>query len=385
MSRRLQILRFLTLFGIIWGTIHFYLFLRIAFYLELDADARFYLGWTLGILAFASLMILPVSRTLPRSVASLFAWTAYTWMGMGFVIFTGLLVTDVGWGLLSWVNADIANQRTALLAQGFGTLLVLLIVGTGLYALFNALRPVKVRHVDIKQAKLPLSFQGLRIAQISDVHIGSILGGKWLTKVVNQINALDVHLVVITGDLVDGSVKELASHIESLRQLKARYGVYFVTGNHEYYSGVVEWCRYLESLKIKVLRNETITLVRGNDRLEIAGVNDWSTRHYPGGYHLERAIAGHDPCNTLILLSHQPASMHDAISAGVDLQLSGHTHGGQIWPFNYLVYLQQPVVEGLYKHPTRNFQMYVSPGTGFWGPPMRLATRAEITHLTLSK
>jgi hypothetical protein len=190
-------------------------------------------------------------------------------------------------------------------------------------------------------------------------------------------------MIVITGDLVDGSVEELAQHVAPLADLRSQYGTYFVTGNHEYYSGVDQWCAYLTNIGVHVLRNERVSITNSSDEsFDLAGVDDWSSRRFPAE-DLDTALAGRDPDKTLILLAHQPAAAHVAAAQGVDLQLSGHTHGGQIWPFNYLVPLQQPYTQGLYRHGNTQTQVYVSAGTGFWGPPMRLGTSAEITLITL--
>src|SRR5262249_39462489 len=189
--------------------------------------------------------------------------------------------------------------------------------------------------------------------------------------------------IFITGDLVDGSVEELADQVEPLGKLAARYGVYFVTGNHEYYSGVEEWCRHLPKLGIRVLRNERVSLGDARASIHLAGRDDYGSSRAGAshGYDLDRALAGRDPERELVLLAHQPGGFDEAARKGVGLQLSGHTHGGQLWPFT-------EAVRHVYKHfagldREGDSQIYVSRGTGYWGPPMRLGAPAEITKIVL--
>jgi predicted MPP superfamily phosphohydrolase len=184
---------------------------------------------------------------------------------------------------------------------------------------------------------------------------------------------------VITGDLVDGSVEQLGALTAPLKELHAKDGVFFVTGNHEYYSGVDEWLAYLGELGIRVLRNERVPV----GPIDLAGVDDWSARSFGHGHgaDLSKALAGRDKERPVVLLAHQPQAIVEAEQHGVDLQLSGHTHGGQMFPWVYAVKLVTPYVAGLYQHKTS--ALYVSRGTGYWGPPVRVGAPAEITHLTL--
>jgi predicted MPP superfamily phosphohydrolase len=197
---------------------------------------------------------------------------------------------------------------------------------------------------------------------------------------VRQTNALAPDLVAITGDLVDGSVDELRHLVEPLRDLTARHGVFFVTGNHEYYSGADEWIAHLPTLGIRVLRNERVDV---GGLFELAGVDDASAHRIlrDHGQDVPKAVEGRDPSRPLVLLAHQPKAIGQARAAGVDLQLSGHVHGGQMVPFNWLVRLQQPFVSGL--HLVEKTWVYVSQGTGYWGPPMRVGTTAELTYVEL--
>ena len=216
--------------------------------------------------------------------------------------------------------------------------------------------------------------------QLTDVHVGPTIGREFVASVVREANALAPDMVVITGDLVDGTVEQLRELVEPLRDLRAPDGVFFVTGNHEYYSGADAWIAHLTTLGIRVLRNER---VRIRDAFDLAGVDDARSRGLaPGhGEDVPRALAGRDPSRAVVLLAHQPRTLKEAVAAEVDLQLSGHVHGGQMVPFNWLARLDQPVVAGL--HLIEKTWVYVSTGTGYWGPPMRVGSGAELTRIEL--
>jgi len=222
----------------------------------------------------------------------------------------------------------------------------------------------------------------LKIVQLTDIHVGPTIGRTFMDDLVRKTNALEPDVIAITGDLVDGSVAELAEHVAPLAGLRARHGVYFCTGNHEYYSGADDWIAHLGTLGIDVLRNEHRVIEHEGARLAIAGVHDWTSGQFGHATDVSAALDGKDADVPVVLLAHQPKHIDEAADHGVALQLSGHTHGGQIFPFNYLVGLDQPYVKGLHDH--RGTQLYVSSGTGYWGPPMRLAVPAEITELTLA-
>jgi predicted MPP superfamily phosphohydrolase len=254
----------------------------------------------------------------------------------------------------------------------------------GAVSVRSALADVDVKEVGVKLERLPPALSGLTIVQLTDVHIGPTIGRNFLEHVVERTNLAKPDAIVITGDLVDGSVASLRQHVEPLASLRARYGVFFVTGNHEYYSGVEEWLLELERLGVRPLRNERVTI---GDRasIDLAGVDDASARGAGRGHGPDyaKALGGAAPDRELVMLAHQPSQIVHAAKAGVGLQLSGHTHGGQIWPFGALVRLNQPYVAGLHRHDERT-QIYVSRGTGYWGPPMRLFCPAEITKIVLA-
>lgn len=261
----------------------------------------------------------------------------------------------------------------------------LLLAGWGVY---QARRTPAVREVGIAIAGLPSALQGLRIVQLSDVHVGPTIRRGFVQRLVAQVNALEADLVAITGDLVDGSVGELRTHVQPLAALRSRHGTFFVTGNHEYYVGVQPWLTELRRLGVRVLLNEheVLQIQRHGHagRLVLAGVNDWSAHHFEPTHRSDphAALRGApQQADLKVLLAHQPRSAGAAAQAGFDVQLSGHTHGGQIWPWSYLVYLQQPYRAGLRRQ--GRLWVYTSRGSGYWGPPMRLGAPSEVSLITL--
>ena len=229
-------------------------------------------------------------------------------------------------------------------------------------------------------AKLPAALDGFTIVQLTDVHVGMMIGKQFLEEVVERVNALDPDVVCITGDLVDGPAAELKGEVAPLAKLRSRHGTFFTTGNHEYYAGVDDWLPVLADLGFRILRNERVTLAPG---LELAGIDDAMGYRHPGhGADLARATAGRDPDAALVLMAHQPKQARDARKHGVDLQISGHTHGGQIWPWHHLASWQQGgLLAGHYL--VGDTQLYVSRGVGYVGPPIRVGAPAEITRVIL--
>lgn len=316
------------------------------------------------------------ARRLGRERGGALARAAYMWLGAIF-----LLVSLLGLGelvrliLAALEVAEPARSRTI----GIGTM-----VATGValtYGLWRATGTIPVKRVEVTLPRLPAGASGYRLVQLSDVHIGPLLGRDWLQGVVERVNALEPDAVVITGDLVDGSVEELAEHVAPLADLTGREGTFFVTGNHEYYAGADAWLAELRRLGVRPLRNERVELGRDGATFDLAGVDDVNAFGAGHGPDLERALDGRDPTRELVLLAHQPRQFASAAAAGVGLQLSGHTHGGQIVPWNLFVRLQQPHVAGLTRR--GQAQLYTSRGTGFWGPPLRVGAPPEITLLTL--
>jgi predicted MPP superfamily phosphohydrolase len=246
-----------------------------------------------------------------------------------------------------------------------------------------ARRTARVVKVDVPLRGLPPQLEGFTIAQITDIHVGPTIKRDYVEAIVERVNSLGADMVAITGDLVDGSVRELAHHTEPLTRLESRHGTYFVTGNHEYYSGAHAWIREIRRLGANVLVNEHVVIERGGATLAIAGVTDYSAHYFDPSHRSDpqAALAGAPHEAIKVLLAHQPRTAAAAVQAGVDLQLSGHTHGGQFWPWNLFVRLQQPFTSGLER--LGRMWIYISNGTGYWGPPMRFGIPSEITQIRL--
>ncbi len=259
--------------------------------------------------------------------------------------------------------------------------LALLVTAVGFV---NARRRARIVTVDIPLGGLPPALHGFTIAQVSDVHVGRTIKRPYVEAIVTAVNRLGADLIAITGDLVDGPVAELAVHTAPLSALRSRYGTFFVTGNHEYYCGEAAWRVELERLGLTVLANEHVVLRHRGVPLVLAGVTDYSAHHFDPAQRSDpqAALLGAPPdAAARILLAHQPRTAAAASRAGFDLQLSGHTHGGQFWPWTLFVRFQQPFTSGLHK--VGNLWVYISRGTGYWGPPKRLGAPSEITLLRL--
>ena len=306
-------------------------------------------------------------------------WTAL--LAMGF--FSSLLVLTVARdvALLLWQLGGGASAR-AIHLSAIGV--PLLALGVTLVGLINARRVAQVVDVDVPISGLPRAFEGYTIAQISDIHVGPTIKRGYLNAIVTRVNALQPDAIAITGDLVDGSVRSLSLHTEPLARLKAPDGAFFVTGNHEYYSGAHEWIAELRRLGITVLMNEHVLHERDGAALMIAGVADYHAHQFDESHRSDAmAAAAGAPGHVAVkvLLAHQPRSAPAALEAGFDLQLSGHTHGGQFFPWNLFVPLQQPYTAGLNR--LASLWVYTSRGTGYWGPPKRFGAPSEITRIRL--
>lgn len=373
-----RILIFLAIVLSITAGIHYFLWVRLARDPAWSAPIVRGMGWALAALAASIPLGLIAARSLSRTAAAPFSWIAYGWMGVMFILFLTLLPME-----LVRVGARVAGvdpERRVALARilaGAAGVIGLLESGVGVASVLSR---VAVKQVRVPLAKLPKGLSGYTIVQLTDIHVGPTIGRAFIEQIVRTTNALAPDVIAITGDLVDGSVASLGDLVEPLKELRAKDGVFFVTGNHEYYSGVDAWIAHIRTLGIRVLRNERVEL---RDGLDLAGVDDTSAHNFGHGHgqDVPRAMAGRDESRALVLLAHQPKAVVDASKHGVDLQLSGHTHGGQIWPWGYAVRLDQPHVAGLHDH--QGTAIYVSAGTGYWGPPMRVGAPAEITRIEL--
>jgi predicted MPP superfamily phosphohydrolase len=343
-----------------------------------------------GVVALIALAVMvPIGVSAPRwagpEAGRVLVLVGCTWVGVLFLLFSTLVVLDVGRGGARLVRRGppgVDLERRRFLARAVAGVAGAGTASLSAVAFAEAARPPEVVRLRVPIARLPEAFEGLRVVQWSDVHVGPLLGRGFVDDLVARTNALAPDVVAITGDLVDGDVPTLADAVAPLAALRARHGVFFSTGNHEYYSGVDPWLAHLRGLGVRVLRNERVEIERGGARLAVAGVDDAGASRWPGhGPDADRALAGRDPQVPVVFLAHQPKQMHEARRLGADLVLSGHTHGGQIFPFGLFVRLTQPAVAGL--HRFGDTWLYVNRGTGFWGPPMRLANPAEITVFEL--
>jgi uncharacterized protein len=299
-------------------------------------------------------------------------WVLFVWSVLAQLLRLALFVLGVEDPDRSRVVAGaVVAVVVALLAWGYA----------------EAMRVPRIRRVDVGISKLGSGLDGLRVAVITDTHYGPIDRSRWSAAVVDRVNKLDADVVCHVGDIADGTVNVRESQARPLAAVQARLARVYVTGNHEYFSEAQGWLDYIDGIGWDALHNRHIVVERDGDRLIIAGVDDETARASGvdgHGANLEAALADTDPTLPVMLLAHQPKQIVQAVAAGVDLQISGHTHGGQIWPFNFLVRLDQPVVQGLSRHGGRT-QLYTSRGTGFWGPPFRVFAPSEITLLTLRR
>jgi predicted MPP superfamily phosphohydrolase len=382
--RILGLVVFLVLISAILLGSHLYLAQRLVFDPDLPDPWRTAALVGIAVLG-VSILLEPISqRFVGPPWSRLLAWPASLWMGVWFLFMITLGASDgLGWLVRSASAATSgAAGDPASGAVARAAVVAFLVLTAGAVALRSGLRPPRVRRVEIVLPRWPRALDGFRIVQISDLHVGPILGRRFAEDVASRVNALAPDLVAVTGDLVDGLVEHVAHDVEPLGGLKARHGVFFVTGNHDHYSGADAWAEHGRRIGWRVLRNERSEIRVGDAVFDLVGVDDhrgdWLA---DDGEDLDRALAGRDDGRPAVLLAHDPTTFKRASDRGIDLQISGHTHGGQIWPFAYLVRLAIPFVAGLYRK--NGAHLYVSRGTGFWGPPMRLAAPAEIGELIL--
>lgn len=411
MPKALTWILFVFVFIIATSAIHFYLYRRLV------KDARLPKDWSLPISAFFMVMVvsIPISRLVSKfvspQVVGYLVTPILTWMGISFILFVIWITIDIvrgtfalgrylkgnptfgglkskggstGFMFHQMTDFQLENssrrvliQRGMAAATSVGTLAV---SGAGIDSAFG--EPA-INFVNVKLKNLPLQFEGFKIAQISDLHIGPTIGNDFVKKVIELTNRHSPDLVALTGDFVDGPVSLLGPTVELLKDLRSPMGSFFVTGNHEYYSGAPQWVDFISSLGIKVLRNEHVKLYRDQAILQIAGVDDWNADIPGHSCDHQKAIENCSRETPIILLAHQPRGFDTTVRLGIDYQLSGHTHGGQIWPFGLFVKLLQPYVSGL--HREGESQIYVSNGTGFWGPAIRVGAPPEIVMHVLER
>ncbi|HIA01457.1 MAG TPA: metallophosphoesterase [Myxococcales bacterium] len=348
----------------------------------------------LSTLLLVGAIVLPgtliLGRFVQRAKVSPAAMPAYVWLGIVVYLLICLGAID----LVKWtarkiktgsVKTPIANpERRVFLSRIAAGASVVGALGTVGYGVHSALGDVTTPRIDVALPRLPRALDGFRIVQLSDMHIGAVLGRPFIDYVVETANAQKPDIVVITGDLVDAPVDLIGPDVAALQGLKSRYGTYFVTGNHEYYANAANWTAFIQKLGIEVLLNRSLSVGDNEASFDLAGIPDnrggwFNHSHTPD---LPRATAGRDPDRELVVLAHRPSAIDWSAEAIAGLQLSGHTHGGQFFPIHLASRLAEPYVSGLHRH-NENTQIYVSCGTGFWGPPMRVMAPAEVTTIVL--
>ncbi|MEV6428142.1 metallophosphoesterase [Nocardia sp. NPDC051463] len=397
----------------VFGGLHWYLWRR----LVRDATVRGSIARRAGtgvIVAGPALLIgafAAESAGIPFLIIQIIAWPGYMWGALFVYLVLWLLVGELVRPLLRrWITR--ANSSATMVptpedllvpttgvshaatrdhqehpasvsrrlfvsraASGAAALAAVTTVGYGSYSVLTGPR---VKQLTVPLANLPRAAHGFRIAVVSDIHLGPILGRGFAERVVDTINSTQPDLIAVVGDLVDGSVEHLRSAVEPLSRLRARHGAYFVTGNHEYFSGAERWTEHVQELGMRLLANSRTEL----PHFDLAGVNDIQGERIGQGPDFVAALGDRDLARTAVLLAHQPVQIHDAVAFGVDLQLSGHTHGGQMWPGNFLASLANPTVAGLERY--GDTQLYVTRGAGTWGPPVRVGAPSDITVIELA-
>jgi predicted MPP superfamily phosphohydrolase len=375
---------FLVAFLVFTAAMHRWLWARLVRDAALPAPWRRRATWALVVLALSIPAAIFLARWLPSPWNTVLGAPGFVWLGVVFYFAVLLVPIETvrlaGRALRRSETFDPSRREFLSRTLAVGGLAVS--GGIAATAAAETVGRIAVQRVTVPVAGLDPRLAGFRIVQLTDMHVGPLLGATFVREVVDVANGLDADVVAVTGDLVDGTVEDLRDVIAPLATLSARHGVFFVTGNHEYYVGPDPWIAHLETLGIRALRNAHVEVGKGGAAFTLAGVEDYAGESKDGGGpDLPRALAGRDPVKPVVLLAHQPKMVYDARDAGVAVQLSGHTHGGQMWPFGFVVGLVQPAVSGLHSFgPT---SLYVSCGTGYWGPPMRVGAPAEVTLVEL--
>jgi len=364
----------------VWGSLHGYAYVRLVRDPVLPPEVTFVV--VVAMAAGAVSVLLAFSRALPPPWAGRVHWIAFTWLGSVFIIDVLLLLGDVMLLAIRLTGVTTAFNPVDL-ARGRATMTVVIGMTAIVTALRNGATPVPVRRVEVRPDAWPRPLDGLTIAVISDLHVAPGTSPAYVRDLVDRTNALNPDIIALCGDLVDGPVTALADAVRPLGDLRARLGTFAVTGNHEFFSDAPGWVAFLRQLGIDVLENDRRTIGAGDATFDVAGVPDYMAGRFGNDFapRLADALVGRDDSHPVILLAHQPRQFDEAAALNVTLQVSGHTHGGQIWPFTILVRLVDHRVAGLYRQ--GRSLLYVSRGIRYWGPPMRLGAPHELSFLTL--
>jgi predicted MPP superfamily phosphohydrolase len=371
---------FLVLLGLVLLA-HLYIYRRAVMAVGASPKAR--AGAKVLLAGLATLLVLRLGATAFRqALPGPLPWIAAAWMGLSAYLFLALAAAHG----LQWLGGKVrpppaSPERRLFLARAAAGTSLAAATGIGAFGVWRAFSPPEVTELAVRVPNLPRALDGMRIVQMSDIHLGDVLQGRFLRARVAQCNALKPDLVAVTGDLVDGSVERLGNAAGELTRLQSRYGTAFCMGNHEYYSGDLAWEEALTKMGLTVLRNRFVSVGDPGASFDLVGVDDWSQRRRPRGYSLRTALEGRDPSRAAVLLAHQPYSFPQTARAGLGLQLSGHTHGGQFFPFTEVAALALAFNVGRYSEGEST--LYVNRGTGFWGPSMRVGSPPEITLIHL--
>jgi hypothetical protein len=397
----MKLLLFFSIFFILSGLVAFYITRRLLGMTFLSQIQKFAVATGIVIILFISPITIMLRRYgMNNNGIDILVWTGY--LGLGFLsfIFTFLVIRDV----LCLPAAILNKLKRILPAQPYKSpdpaipenpsrrgflvnsmnygIMATASLTTG-YGIVEAKRVPEVKEVQVPITALPEDFHGFRIVQVTDLHVSPTIRRPYVEKVVEIVNSLNADIFALTGDLIDGTISQLSHDVAPLKNIQSAQGNFFVTGNHEYYFGVTDWVIQIKRLGFSILLNEYHMINLGRGSLLLAGVTDYRGGNFLHSHRSDpiKAVSGAPAADVKILLAHQPKSIFDAATAGFDLQISGHTHGGQFFPWNFVVGFNQPFVSGLHKY--KNTQIYVSRGTGYWGPPVRVGAPSEITLIKL--
>lgn len=392
-----MILRYVLFIGIallVVGGGHLYLYRRLVRDTTTTRRGRALGGSALVLLAVILVAGRVMQRQAPGPFSDLIGGIGFVWMGLGMFLVLAFGAVDLfrlgrslsGTSAPVHDRAPVDPARRLFLARATAGGAAAVATGFSSYGIWRAYHPPSVTEVVMKVPKLPKALDGFSIVQLTDIHVGNMIERRFMDELVRAANAAKPDLFAITGDLVDGDVPTLGNAVAALSGLNARYGSYFVTGNHEYYAGDRAWTAFLQTQGVQVLRNRHVTIGDAGASFDLVGVDDWRGRSAPGAgggdYDLDKALWGHSPDRAAVLLAHQPANYKVAVTKGIDVQLSGHTHGGQLWPITLFIGLGWEHAAGHYRQ--GDSHIYVSRGCGFWGPPMRVGAPPEIVKVILT-